>query len=593
MKKTFLNPSMASKLNIANSDSWWDSQYLAFFKQRLNDMRIKKSSIDKEFELCEKQETALSHYNNFWELQVNVPLEQNLIEIYMGRTNWKIIYEIVPDWQSNVEDLQATKYALNFFLDWNEKDNFWIENKDFRQNKALYGTGVFYTGIRSYKESQYKLKKWVRIIDWSDLQNKKNFDKIEKERWFFFPKSIHPRDFYVDDNAYSKPWIQYADDCIWKEKVSIIEFKMRYLWNKSFKQDEVVKVVTGNDLAPRNSNASSISWNEVIIYHYFDRITKTWLVVANEKNLLYNGIYLYDDWKLPFEMVQHYTNPNCIWWRWIPNRIRYLKAYKNEILQDILVWAEMWSWLHLIAWNDSQIWQDWQLWGRWINIWRTVWWANSVQAINTQPNLSYFTSVINLIDDLVVQDTGDNVRSPIQAQSDKVWIVEIMEQNKAVRQASVDENFNIWLDSALTMTLSRIRQFAPSLLSEKIYNSKWNKIIKVIFPKIRIPDFEVKKTDWKLKYTKNIWRYWYFELSPELVQWVWVKITTSSTNSNLPILERQRVKEYFENITKLFQIWLQDEQFKTKIKERIDVEWLITWMNNSYWYNSTIINPEK
>lgn len=585
MKKDYLSLSLKNKLNIANSDSWGDAEYLTFFKQRLSDMRAKKAEIDKEFELCEKQETALSYYNNFWELQVNVPLEQNLIEIYMGRTNWRITYEIVPDGQANMEELQASKYALNFFLDGNEKDNFWIENKDFRHNKALYWTGIFYTWMRSYKEIQYDLKDSVKLIDWSDLQDKKNFIKTEKERWFFFPKSIHPRDFYIDDNAYSKPWIQYADDCIWKEKISLIEFKMRYWGKESFNKEEVAKVVTWTDISPRNMNDNSISWNEIIIYHYFDRITKTWLVVANEKKLIYNGIYLYDDWKLPFEMVQHYTNPNCIWGRGIANRIRYLKAYKNEILQDILVGAEMWSWVHLITGNDTQLGQDWELGGRWINIWRTVWGASSVQPINTQPNLSYFTSVMGLLDDLLVQDTGDNLRSPIDAQSDRLWIVEIMESNKAVRQASIDENYNIWLDSVLTMTLSRIKQFAPSLLSEKIYNKKWDRVIKLIFPKIRIPNYDVKKLNWKLSYIKNLWKYWYFELKDDIVQWVGVKVTTSSTSSNLPILERQKVSEYFSNISQLLQIWAQDEEFKEKIKENIDIEWIITWMNDAYWYD--------
>ena len=76
------------------------------------------------------------------------------------------------------------------------------------------------------------------------MQNKKNFTKIEKERWFFFPKSIHPRDFYVDDNAYGKPGIQNADDCIWKEKLSLIEFKMRYTNNSAFNKEEVEKVTT-------------------------------------------------------------------------------------------------------------------------------------------------------------------------------------------------------------------------------------------------------------------------------------------------------------------------------------------------------------
>jgi hypothetical protein len=40
--------------------------------------------------------------------------------------------------------------------------------------------------------------------------------------------------------------------------------------------------------------------------------------------------------------------------------------------------------------------------------------------------------------------------------------------------------------------LSRIKQYAPTLLSEKIYGED-KKLLKVIFPQIRIKDYEVSK----------------------------------------------------------------------------------------------------
>lgn len=80
--------------------------------------------------------------------------------------------------------------------------------------------------------------------------------------------------------------------------------------------------------------------------------------------------------------------------------------------------------------------------------------------------------MLEVLYDLIVQYTGDNPRAPSQAQSDKVGIVEIMEANKAVRQSSVDEGYNICLDEALTMMLARIKQFAPALLSESIEDSE-------------------------------------------------------------------------------------------------------------------------
>lgn len=46
-----------------------------------------------------------------------------------------------------------------------------------------------------------------------------------------------------------------------------------------------------------------------------------------------------------------------------------------------------------------------------------------------------------------------------------------MEANKSIRNRSVDENYNIGIDEALTMMLDRIKQFAPSLMSKKIKDS--------------------------------------------------------------------------------------------------------------------------
>ncbi|WP_180369732.1 hypothetical protein, partial [Oenococcus oeni] len=88
-----------------------------------------------------------------------------------------------------------------------------------------------------------------------------------------------------------------------------------------------------------------------------------------------------------------------------------------------------------------------------------------------------------------------------------------MEANKAVRQSAIDEGYNMCLDSVLTMMLSGIKQFAPSLLSETIKDSD-GKEIKKIFPKIRIDNSEVKQTEKEVVITDKLGKYGYFELKP-------------------------------------------------------------------------------
>lgn len=88
--------------------------------------------------------------------------------------------------------------------------------------------------MRSYKDLRYSLKENVEATGEGDLFNEDNFEAKEHETWFFFPQNIHPRDFYIDDAAYGQNDLQYAQDCIRKEKVSRIDFELRYSKNKAF-----------------------------------------------------------------------------------------------------------------------------------------------------------------------------------------------------------------------------------------------------------------------------------------------------------------------------------------------------------------------
>ena len=453
-------------LDIANSKEWQDPDWLNFARDRLVKMRAKRSPYDSAWNEYETQTSAVSFYDNDGNLQVNVPLEKTLREIYMGRTNGKCKFDIVPDGQTDIQQLEPSKYAMNFFLDGNGKDTFWKENKSLRERKATYGSSIFFTGPRRYRDENWKIKDDADIQSGTDLLDESNFEKVVNETWFFFPQCIHPKDFFIDDGAYGQPDVQYAEDCIFKEKLTASEFNARYGDNKAFQNVE--QVTYWNDVNPKNLNDSSIDVRRVILYHYFHRITKKYLIMANEQVLIYNGKYLYNDGKLPFVNCQHYSRDDRFWGEGIPERVQYLKVYKSEIYQDILTGAAMSSGIHLLTGNDYQIGQDWTVGGRGINIWRTTGGAEHVQPMNTSPNLGYFAQVLALLDKQVVVDTGIDPLAQVEQQADTLGQQELLEANKSVRNSSVDENYNIALDEALTMMLSRIQQFAPALLKETI-----------------------------------------------------------------------------------------------------------------------------
>ena len=189
--------------------------------------------------------------------------------------------------------------------------------------------------------------------------------------------------------------------------------------------------------------------------------------MANETTLIYNGLFLYNDGKLPFVNIQHYSNSNRFWGEGIPERVQWLKAYKSQILQDILQGAEMNNAIHLITGNDDQIGQDWEVWGRWINIWRTTWGADRVQPINTSINISYLAAVLDILSKEVIEISWINPMAQVESQAPTLGQEELIEANKSVRNSSVDENYNIGLDEALTMMLDRIKQFALLFLKKR------------------------------------------------------------------------------------------------------------------------------
>ena len=115
---------------------------------------------------------------------------------------------------------------MRFFLDRNTSENFWTENKDFRTYLSKAGTGIYFTGIRKKVDYTYEPKDVIE--DESDLLDARRMKKIESIDWHFHPKAVHYRDFYIDDAAVGQRSVQYAQDCIYKEKVSMIDFRNRY-----------------------------------------------------------------------------------------------------------------------------------------------------------------------------------------------------------------------------------------------------------------------------------------------------------------------------------------------------------------------------
>jgi hypothetical protein len=84
--------------NIAIEDMD-DVKLIEFLDDRFSDMSSATIRKNKELERdsYDKQFTAMSVRDQYGNLKVNLPMEQNLIDTYEGRNSGKLIFDIQPD----------------------------------------------------------------------------------------------------------------------------------------------------------------------------------------------------------------------------------------------------------------------------------------------------------------------------------------------------------------------------------------------------------------------------------------------------------------------------------------------------------------
>lgn len=574
-----------------------DLKLIEFLDNRFSDMSSATIRKNKEldWDKFDRQFTALSVRDQYGNLKVNLPMEQNLIDTYEGRNTGKLIFDIQPDWkQADIEELQPAKYALEFYLEWWDNKGSWFYEvaPRLRRGKAKYWTAFAFVWLENNKQLKFKIKDWADILSIADLENKENYEPYILDAWEFFPKDLDIRSVYVDEKALNQPDIQKAEDCFVEKMMSLD--KINFVRWKSNWYRNIDKLSESTYDEDKKNNKDHQAKNQVLIRFYYNSLSKDYIIYAPDDSLIiHKSKMLYNHWKLPIESVQHYSDDNCLYGIGICEKIKYLKWFKSEIMQSILDNAAMSSWLNFVIWNSWEI-EDWNLWGNWINMWRTTVWAEQIQQLQPQIN-SWLISILNILDDLVVQDTWENVRAIIDMQTDKVGIVEMMEENKAIRHKSVDSNWNLFLDRILTMMLSNIAQFVPTLLCKTETIKQWKKeVTKIEYPYIRIKDaVVVKKKNGKMIIDKedNYGKLWYFELKPwTLSEWLWVKIVTPSSTNILPLIKKDAITKWIDNKLKLAQLAALDQtwQMMQKLQSTINFQELNDWINDVYWFEDKL-----
>lgn len=595
-KQSSINPKVRYNNEYRSIGKMSDTELATFLDSRYNKMAsatIRTEQV-KEWGKADRQWTALSVYDEFNNLQINLPLEKNLEDTYEGRSSGKLNFDIQPDGkQASVDELQPASYAMEFFLEWwnNRGSGIYDILPRQRRAKARYGTMFSFTGVNNRQDIRYKIKKGSVINGMDDLENQNNFEAYIMDMYEFFPTELDVKEIYLDEKCLGQPDIQKAEDMFIEKNISLTKIKNTRWNSKNYKNTDDLQADGEGSQSKPNDDVNSDS--EAKIRFYYNAITKDYIVYAPlDKKILHKSKSLYNHGKLPIESCQHYTDIKSIYGVGIPKKIAYLKAYKTNIMQAILDNAAMGTWLNFIIWNSGTVEERDMGWDN-INIRQSTWWVEQIQQMQPQANAG-LVSILEILDDLVVQDTWENVRATIDMQSDKVWIVEMMEENKAVRHKSVDENWNLYLDRVLTMMLSNISQFAPSIGS-KVMETEYDgdKLEKVQYPMITVEWAVVKQTNKWVKIIKedNYWKYWYFELKPWLLgDDLGVKIVTPSSTSSLPLVRKANFDKWIESKLKMMEIASMDQSWKMMqaMIESISMQEALEWGNDVYWFEDKL-----
>lgn len=143
----------------------------------------------------------------------------------------------MPDaYEPNTAECEIAKSILQKFIE----DEFWYKPlRRWRATKGLYGTGVWFTGLRMDFRMRYTNESKDGMQVASGYYDKK-YKKTYVEEWKFCPSDVPLMHFLIDENAIYQTDFDVAEDCVMIETVgSKDEMKLKYGKIKQFDKDAI------------------------------------------------------------------------------------------------------------------------------------------------------------------------------------------------------------------------------------------------------------------------------------------------------------------------------------------------------------------
>lgn len=514
---------------------------------------------------------ANTYYDQNGRLQVNPPLEQSLVELASWRMSGRMDYTLEPVGKKPIaEDSIVAKNVLAHYI---QIEKMHKKFKKMRTEAAIYWTTVYFTWVIANTKKRFEIKEETEVESKNILRST-DYDEIKEYCYEFTGKVVPLREFRLDENSLESNEIQDADKCVMKETMSLDKFKLNFDEEVFNGVDDIESGMMDWDPAYWSTKHSPDK--EVVLHYYFNKVTQDYWIIANECKVIFAGKMTNKNWELPFTHKQHYTDHKNFYGYGICHKVRYLKAYKAEMLQDILDQSKMW-WFGVIAWNSEELNGSYIHNPAEINIMRFSWDVQNIKTYDFNPDINKYYNILALLDDMVIQDTWENLKGTYTAVANQLGTVEIIENSRMTRLATVDENDDHFLCDTLTHILENITQYASVMQTKTTTNEEWVKEIE--YPMITVKNAKVIQDKEWTRIIKDMWEEWYFEFRQEMIKWRYnVKVITNSNMNTQKALEKNSVTQYINNFVMLANL-------QPEIIQQEDITGILELLKMIYWYD--------
>lgn len=562
------NSKLEEKTNLKVSDT--DEEALNRVLDRMDEMKQGKDRQDQEalWDYIDKTFKAKPSYKWNWQVAPTLKVEEALIEASIWMQDAQLPINVEADWKPDGIMLQLARYTLDHFI-YKEKITQEIRlHMDY--SRARYWTAILFSGLELSS-------KFIADEDNQDYFNPKwKLKRIEELHVKI--KDVPIRQAYFDDTAKR---YEEAVDCIYEEFLPIDEYKLRYLddnWKskKNFTNAEYVWV--SDDTRPdENQNGDMVK-----LWHYYNKLYAKYIIVVNEKIVIYNWIASTRHWELPLVPVQFYNNPYSIYGIGIPERYATIKALNNNFYSAMIwgAWLNAGSILFTGEWAeiDGEIFvEPWEI----SIIEMTKGSSRDVTPYNTNVNVQQLADIVTRMDDIWAYLTGINIKAPYSSPAKTAFETSVMKEEQNNRLKTIYETRVMGLEQAFTLMLSNIFTFLPYQYAEKSIDEK-QKLKNYNWYQIPVNWYRIIRDEnnnpLNLEEAKDYKDY--FDLKPEIVE-TWrnmkVRIVTPSTASTMKALEVENITKYIQAKQMLGQIKMMNLQMQqpidsfNKIDEKLDM----------------------